>query len=111
MYNLGLIFLGDASIDGRCINMLRTASHKYKSVFLIHTGKSNIKIIDNVHIFKIDLSKIESGFLKYYTFHKEIIKKLKTISTKILIASDLYSLPAIAMQTSKTKKIFDSREI
>ena len=52
-----------------------------------------------------------SGIKRYFLWHRGLSYLLKSLEANIAIASDLYSLPAVALQSKNIRKIFDSREL
>ena len=62
--------------------------------------------IENTNVNRFELN----GFLKYFSFTIQTIKLLKIIQPDIIIAGDLFSLPA-ACNYLQSKIIYDSREI
>ena len=102
-----LIFLGDFFFDARCINMANTIINSGMELNIIDVGKSNNKYRGkDIH----HISLYRRGLIKYFKFHRKVIQKLKTLRPDIIIAGDLYSLPA-STSLKHAHKVYDSREL
>ena len=102
-----LIFLGDFFFDARCINMANTIIDAGMDINIIDAGNSD----NNYHgkpIHHISLS--ERGLIKYLKFHLRVKNILTKLQPEIIIAGDLYSLPA-STSIKKAHVVFDSREL
>ncbi len=102
-----IIFLGDFFFDARCINMVDTIIEAGLNLNIIDTGNSK-NSYRGKGIYHISLHK--RGFYKYIKFHNEVKNILTEINPEIIIAGDLFSLPA-ATSIEDAHVIFDSREI
>ena len=102
-----LIFLGDFLYDARCQNMADTIIDSGSILHIIHTGKSLKKYRNSIinHI-----SVPNSGLMKYLHFFLNVKKIVKKLKPNIIIASDLYSLPA-AHSYRANYLVYDSREL
>ncbi len=109
MKSVAIVFLGDFYHDARCINMADTFIDEGMNVHIIHSASQNSQY-KNCQITAIDLSSHPKGIGKYFLFIINVIKKLRELKFDVIIASDLYSLPAACM-VGKAKIIYDSREI
>lgn len=108
---IGIIFLGDFFTDGRCMNMANTILDSGNKLFVIDANPSGENKYREANIFHIDLSFKQSGPLRYWKFHKEVINKLHNQKFDTLISGDLFSLGALSKFRHSTKIVFDSREI
>ena len=102
-----IIFLGDFFFDARCINMADTILDARLNLNIINTGNSK-NSYRGKRIYRISLPK--RGFYKYIKFHKEVKNILTEINAEVIIAGDLFSLPA-ATSIKDAHVIYDSREI
>ena len=102
-----LIFLGDFFFDARCINMADTIINSGMKLNIIDSGKSDNNYRGK-RIHHISLPK--RGFYKYLKFHLKVKNILTEISTEIIIAGDLFSLPT-ATSIKDAHVVYDSREI
>ena len=102
-----LIFLGDFFFDARCINMADTIINSGMKLNIIDSGKSDNNYRGK-RIHHISLPK--RGFNKYLQYHQKVKNILTEINSEIIIAGDLFSLPA-ATSIKDAHVIYDSREI
>ncbi len=109
MKSIAIIFLGDFYHDARCINMADTFIDEGMDVQIFHVAHQNSQY-RNSQLTAIDLSSHSKGFRKYLLFLDKVIKLLRAHKFDLVIASDLYSLPATCMY-GNAKIIYDSREI
>ena len=102
-----LIFLGDFFFDARCINMANTIINSGMELNIIDAGEFDNKYRGkDIH----HISLHDRGLFKYIKFHWKVIQKLKTLNPDIIIAGDLYSLPA-STSLKHACKVYDSREL
>ncbi len=102
-----LIFLGDFFFDARCINMANTIIDAGMDINIIDAGNSD----NNYHGKPIHhISLPERGLIKYLKFHLRVKNILTKLQPEIIIAGDLYSLPA-STSIKKAHIVFDSREL
>ena len=106
MKKIAIIFLGDFHRDARSINLSNTIIKKGYRVAIISTSPSLSK--ERLNLYCIPDHLI--GFRRYINFHYKAKQILKKINPDIVIAGDLFSLPA-ACSHRKSKIIYDSREI
>ena len=109
MKSVALVFLGDYYYDARCINMADFFINNGYSVYIYNVSSSS-KNYRGHSVININLGSFTLGFIKYFIFFNRARKELFKRNFDIIIASDLYSLPA-AIMNSKSKIIYDSREI
>ena len=102
-----LIFLGDFFFDARCINMADTIIDSGMKLNIIDSGKSDNNYRGK-RIHHISLPK--RGFNKYLQYHQKVKNILTEINAEVIIAGDLFSLPA-ATTIKDAHVIYDSREI
>ena len=102
-----LIFLGDFFFDARCINMANTIIDAGMDINIIDAGNSDNNYYGKpIH----HISLPERGLIKYLKFHLRVKNILTKLQPEIIIAGDLYSLPA-STSIKKAHVVFDSREL
>ena len=104
---IALIFLGDFFFDARCINMADTIIDTGVNLNIIDAGNSGNQYRGK-KIHRISLPK--RGVFKYFKFYHMVIKILRKMDPEIIIAGDLYSLPA-ATSIKGAHVVYDSREL
>ena len=110
MKSVCIIFLGHFNLDARCINMAETIinSKKYNlSIINLKHKSLSLQNFKKITFFNLTISNAK--FFKYYDFHSQAKKIVKTNNFDIIISSDLYSLSAAAGNSRKL--IYDCREI
>ena len=103
---IALFFFGNINYDARSFNMIKTLSESNYSVDAYHLAnktefKKNISLIGLQNNYK-------RGVLKFYEWFK-IIKKIPLDSYSSIIASDLYSLAGLKLN-SKKFVVYDVRD-
>ena len=106
MKNIAIIILGDFSRDARSINMADTLLSKGYNVEIVNVANNQDSHIENTYYIKIP----KRGLLRYLIFMIKTNKLLRSLKPDIIIAADLFSLPA-SCYNLKSKIIYDSREI
>ena len=106
MKTVAIILLGDYYKDARSINLSNTIIEKGYSVAII--SSSPRKSQKKLNLYCIPDNR--TGFRRYINFYYKSKKILKKIRPNVVIAGDLFSLPA-ACNHGKSKVIYDSREI
>ena len=102
-----LIFLGDFFFDARCINMADTIIDSGLELIIIDSGKSDNNYREkSIHHILLP----ERGLIKYLKFNMKVKDILSKLQPEIIIAGDLYSLPA-ATSIKRAHVVYDSREL
>ncbi len=108
---IGIIFLGDFFTDGRCVNMANSILDSGAKLFIIDANPTGKNKYRNAIIHHIDLQNRQKGVVRYWKFHKGIVKILHTLKFDTLISADLFSLGATSKFQQSARIVYDSREI
>ena len=103
-----IIFLGDFYKDARCINMVEALLGNNNKIYIINSGSSDS--YKKQLLYNIILPSSSNGLKKIIAFNRKAKIIIKQINPHIIIAADLFSLPAACSQ-SRCRIIYDSREI
>ena len=106
-----IVFFGDFFFDARCINMALSLLHNNCSVSIICTYEKFYKYnqFNKINFYNVPL--LMKNLLKYWEFHKKVVKILKKIDADVIIAADIYSLSSVCSKRAFSDIIFDCREI
>ena len=103
---IALFFFGNINYDGRSYNMIKTLSENNYCVEVYHlSNKTEIK--KNISLIGLQ-NNYKSGFFKFYRWF-QMIKKISLDSYSSVIASDLYSLVGLRLN-SKSFVVYDVRD-
>ena len=108
---VAILFLGDYHYDARCVNMAHSLLKEKFKITVYHSSKVNTDTCDgNINLVNIDLINIK--WFKYVFWVQKLSGYLSKSKFDVVIASDLYSLPAACCNKKNiTNIVYDSREI
>lgn len=115
-YDLSIFALSDISSDARSLNFARAAAefgYKVAVIAMVENNKIEQYQAEGIDIFPVNLTPNSRPFKQILSYNLKIIPLSNRLKTGIILASDLYSLPAAAIFKSRqnSKLLYDSREI
>lgn len=112
-YDVCIVSFSTADTDGRTLNFVRTLIKLNKRVCLIALQGSKPPSDYDFDLITIPDKPNSRVITRWYRFIRSVRRLIGTIEADIIVAGDLFSLPAASMMSrhGNMKLIYDSREI